>query len=114
METIPQAIPVPSSEQKILYGTFWYRLGSGLIDNAIGLLFSFPFKMYFGTETSTTILSTIMSLVVIAYKPFMEYRYGATIGKMALTLKVVDYDYKKAGLMQILLRNVFHILPALF
>jgi uncharacterized RDD family membrane protein YckC len=43
----------------------------------------------------------------------MEYNYGATLGKMALRLKVVNLQFEKADLQEILLRNIFHIVPPL-
>ncbi len=43
----------------------------------------------------------------------MEYIYGATLGKMALKLRVVDAQFEKAGLQEILLRNIFNIVPSL-
>jgi uncharacterized RDD family membrane protein YckC len=43
----------------------------------------------------------------------MEYMYGATLGKMSLNLKVTSVDFNKASLNQILVRNVFNIVPSL-
>ena len=50
-----------------------------------------------------------MFLVQLIYKPFFEYKYGATPGKMALKLKVLRKDFEQAGLKEILLRNSFDI-----
>jgi uncharacterized RDD family membrane protein YckC len=39
----------------------------------------------------------------------MEANYGATFGKMAMNLKVVNLELQAAGAREVLLRNVFHI-----
>ena len=54
-----------------------------------------------------------MSIAGTAYKPFCEYEYGATLGKMALKLKVVNQQFEKANLQEVLLRNVFQIVLTL-
>ena len=58
-------------------------------------------------------LLALITIVGIGYKPFMEFTYGATWGKMALKLKVTNMSFEKAELSEILLRNIFHILPTL-
>ena len=55
----------------------------------------------------------VVSLLGIAYKPVMEIMYGASLGKMALKLKVTNLEFEKADVGQILLRNIFHIVPQL-
>jgi uncharacterized RDD family membrane protein YckC len=55
----------------------------------------------------------IVAFIGVAYKPFMEASYGATLGKMALKLKVTNLDYEQPDLQTILLRNIFHIVPSL-
>lgn len=70
--------------------------------------------MYFNvTSAKSSLLLAVVTLLTLAYKPIMEYVYGATLGKMALKLKVVDAQFEKAGLQEILLRNIFHIVPSL-
>jgi uncharacterized RDD family membrane protein YckC len=104
METISEPLIVLEPAENIRYATFWYRFGAVIIE-----LINLPFKMYYGNEWGNTLFFTLLALIGITYKPFMEYRYGATFGKMALKLKVVNMEYKKATLIKILLRNIFNI-----
>lgn len=42
----------------------------------------------------------------MCYKPFMEFQYGATLGKMAVKLKVVNLDFEKITLSQSITRYI--------
>lgn len=93
----------------VVYGGFWQRFGATFID---GLIMA-PINWGIGYLTSryyeTTILIALTSLLTIAYRPAMEYIYGATVGKMALRLKVVNRNFERCELHEILLRNIFQI-----
>lgn len=98
---------------KVTYGGFWVRLGALLLDGIILAPISFGLTYFNIIEWKSSMLFIAITVVGTAYKPFMEYTYGATLGKMALKLKVVTQTYEKADLGKILLRNIFNILPAL-
>ncbi|WP_194851306.1 RDD family protein [Nonlabens antarcticus] len=55
----------------------------------------------------------LITTVSIAYKPLMEGFYGATLGKMSMGMRVVDYDGHKINAPQAILRSVFTIAQAL-
>ena len=57
---------------------------------------------------STAVLLGI-NLLALIYKPLMEANNSATVGKMALNLKVVNLELERASLGEVLLRNIFHI-----
>jgi uncharacterized RDD family membrane protein YckC len=61
----------------------------------------------------SSISLVLLSVMAVAYKPFMESVYGATLGKMVLKLKVVNVRLEKASLGEILSRNIFHVVPFL-
>ena len=48
-------------------------------------------------------------LLSIIYKPYCEYKWSATPGKMAFSCKVVNNSFEKADLNTILFRNIFYI-----
>jgi uncharacterized RDD family membrane protein YckC len=105
MEVLDQ----PLIETKVRYGAFWPRVGASLIDTLVVAPVIFG-VMYFNIVSwKSTGLLILANIVVIAYKPFMEYGYGATLGKMALGLRVVDLQLGQPNLNNVLLRNIFHI-----
>jgi len=77
---------------------FWVRFGAYIIDALIftpfGLL-SF-FNMY---KFKSTVLLVAISLPYLFYKPLMESFCGATLGKMACGIKVIDSQGKKLSLL---------------
>lgn len=97
----------------VIYGGFWVRFGAMFIDGLVLAPVSVGFMYYNATSSKSALLLAVISILSLAYKPVMEYVYGATLGKMALKLRVVNVEFEKAGLQEILLRNIFHIIPPL-
>jgi uncharacterized RDD family membrane protein YckC len=97
----------------VIYGGFWVRFGAMFIDGLVLAPVSVGVTYYNATSAKSPILLAVITLLSLAYKPVMEYIYGATLGKMALKLRVVDAQFEKAGLQEILLRNIFNIVPSL-
>jgi len=91
------------------YATFWPRFLALFIDGLL-LAILMPLTIYNRNEWKSLTLLIIVSVIQFSYKPFFEYRYGATPGKMALGLKVVNYEFQQATAEQILIRNIFQIL----
>lgn len=107
MEQMTSDILVDLEKTDVRYSTFWQRFFASLID---GLILS-PLSIidsYFDNWNSVVIITTAF-LVGVIYKPFLEMRYGATLGKKALGLRVVNENYEKAGPKHIILRNIFDI-----
>jgi len=76
---------------------FWIRVGTYIIDGLIfipivilGIWNTYSLK-------STTLL-ILISLPGLIYKPFMESFFGATLGKMACGIKVIDNNSRKLSL----------------
>jgi uncharacterized RDD family membrane protein YckC len=108
--------PQPSTTidpNTVIYGGFWARFGAMFIDGLVLAPISVGVMYFNVTSAKSSLLLAVVTLLSLAYKPVMEYVYGATLGKMALKLKVVDAQFEKAGLQEILLRNIFNIVPSL-
>ncbi|MBN2317093.1 MAG: RDD family protein [Sedimentisphaerales bacterium] len=82
---------------------FWIRVVAQIVDFLIfipivglGIWNTFSLK--------STIVLVLMSLPGLVYKPFMESFFGATIGKMACGIKVIDEKGKKLSLSKAYLR----------
>lgn len=65
----------------------------GIIQGLLGYAFQAP------------LVKAMSWVLTLGYPPFMLYQYQATLGKMALKLKVVSEDGKKLEVFQILLRE---------
>jgi uncharacterized RDD family membrane protein YckC len=113
MEEVLDQSFVQPERSAVKYGGFWQRFGALFID---GLILA-PISMglnYFNIITwKSPMILVAITIIAIGYKPFMEYSYGATWGKMALKLKVTNLEFEKADLQAILMRNIFHIVPQL-
>jgi len=112
MNYAPQQDLLTEEQFHVTYGNFWPRFWAVLIDGIILSVFT-PITVYNKTEWKNLSLLIIVSFIQFSYKPFFEYRYGATPGKMALRLKVVNYEFQQASLAQIITRNIFGILSGL-
>jgi uncharacterized RDD family membrane protein YckC len=83
-------------------------VGAALIDMLItvpifiGLLF---------LQSPTLFLLGVV--VLVAYKPLMEGLLGATVGKLALGLRVVDKETRPIGLVTALIRAALFIVSSL-
>lgn len=100
-------------EVRVTYGGFWARFGALFLDGLILAPLSFGVSFFNIISWKSAAVMMLINLVGIGYKPFMEFYYGATLGKMALRLKVVNLDFEQPDLQTVLLRNIFHIVPSL-
>ena len=73
------------------YAGFMTRVGASIVDflvliPLIGLL------VYALIMLKSLPIVIAVTLIMAVYKPLMEYQYGATLGKMALGVKVIDEE----------------------
>ncbi|MBB4078149.1 putative RDD family membrane protein YckC [Lewinella aquimaris] len=68
---------------------FWIRVAAALIDFLI-LLPAAALTILFTVYQPSLIAVILVLLLTAAYKPLMEHFYGATVGKMACKLRVID------------------------
>ncbi|MBX9783108.1 MAG: RDD family protein [Chitinophagaceae bacterium] len=86
---------------------FWSRFGARFIDGIILRVFSFILSAV-TAQWGSPYLVAFTSLLPLFYQPVMEYIYGASVGKMALGIKVVNYDLEKLTLSNVVLRNILY------
>ncbi len=101
--------PQQDKQPPIRYATFGARLGASLIDSLILLPFV---ALNFHNLTNSKIFAfdLLNSLLFVFYKPLMEWKYGATFGKMALKIKVVNEQFQSITLDQSVLRFLFYFI----
>ena len=58
------------------------------------------------SEEASTTDGLIQAIIVVAYYVILTVAFGATLGKMAMGMKVVDRDGNKAGAGPVLIREV--------
>jgi uncharacterized RDD family membrane protein YckC len=105
---------VNQTEKQVEYATFWSRAGAYILDGIIVGAFTFIINAINIANFKSFLIYLPIAIVAIFYKPFMESKYGATFGKMALKLKVTDQNYNQIDFKQSLLRSIILIFPAIF
>lgn len=75
----------------IIYASFWTRVGASLIDFLV-LLPLIGLMMYNNMAVKSMWIMIGLYVLMAAYKPLLEWDKGATLGKMAVKIKVVDAD----------------------
>lgn len=103
-EVLDQELLIENQASQHQYAGFWIRVGASFIDllaysPVLGLNI---YNIYFLKNLPVQVATTLLLLV---YKPFMEYRYGATLGKMALKIKVIDGNANSITIPQAFIRN---------
>lgn len=88
--------------------SFKIRLKATLFDTIILLVLT-PIVFYNVTKWKSVPILIVISLIGISYKILMEYKFGATFGKMIAKIRVTNYEYGKADIIEILQRNLFQI-----
>lgn len=99
-------------EEAIIYASFNKRVGAALVD--VGVFLPIIFLSYYNIFSLKSFpLAVACALGYTLYQPFMEYNFQATFGKIAMKIKVVNYEYQKADLETILMRNSLYILSSI-
>ncbi|MEM1322058.1 MAG: RDD family protein [Bacteroidota bacterium] len=96
-------------EGEVQMAGFWTRVWAALIDGLVMMPLAL-LGMYNMLMGKVFLLAVLQSLAYVAYKPLMEWKYGATLGKMAVKIKVVNYDYQPISLDQSYLRFIFYFI----
>jgi uncharacterized RDD family membrane protein YckC/DNA-directed RNA polymerase subunit RPC12/RpoP len=90
----------PAATGAMRYAGFWIRFGAAFIDGILLNLSSLVVGLIGGAISSAGdagavaggSLLAVYYLAMLAYGPFMHGKYGATLGKMAVKIKVVRAD----------------------
>ena len=72
----------------------------------VGILTATGVVEFSVSEEANTTDGLIRAIIVVAYYVILTVAFGATLGKMALGMKVVDRDGNRAGVGPILIREV--------
>ncbi|MBT1699208.1 RDD family protein [Fulvivirgaceae bacterium PWU4] len=113
MEEILDEPLIEINKNTVKYGGFWKRFVAVLIDGVILTPVTLGVTYFNTIDWKNPAIFIAVSLAGMAYKPVMESLYGATLGKMALKLKVVNGNFEMAGIGTILLRNSLSLVPSI-
>lgn len=94
---------IDENKIEVKYANFWIRLGAALLD-ALIFLPVFAFNFYNIFEIRSIELFILLVSIQAYYKPFMEYKFGGTLGKMICKIRVVDENYQPITGNQAMLR----------
>jgi uncharacterized RDD family membrane protein YckC len=109
-ETILDQPIIEQQKSITTYGGFWQRIGAAFLDWVVMVPISLGIK-YLNFGPWSPVVSVVLNLIPVIYKPLMEFHYGATVGKMVLRLRVRNLEMEEASLGAIFRRNVFYLIP---
>ncbi len=101
------------TEEIVEYAKFWNRAGAYLLDTIFLAAFTLSINAINISSFKSFLLYLPVALIAILYKPYMESKYGATFGKIALSLKVTDQEFNRIDFSQSILRSSILIFPAI-
>ena len=86
---------------KRVYGGFWKRFCAGWVDFFVLLPFIIIFLLFEGIDKQLAILITIPSTVLFSmYNVYFHARFGGTLGKLAVGIRVAKSDGTKIGWLE--------------
>jgi len=105
----PEESLFPETEFRM--ASFGQRLAASLIDGLLvtGVMFCLTYLNIKFWKSG--IVFILYSMAAVAYKPWMEYRWGATVGKMALAIRVVGSGFRRVTIKEELRRVSFYLVP---
>ncbi len=105
--------PALNDNEKIEYASNFKRFIALTIDTLIIFTITLPLEYFNITEYKNLKVLLLISIFTVAYKPFFEYKFGATPGKKLMGLKVISHEYSKLKLSRATFRNIFFVIPTL-
>lgn len=99
-------------ELDIRFAKFGSRFGASMLDGLILIIITLPLTYYNVIHWKIPVIFILTSLFSIIYKPFMEFRFGATLGKMAVRIRVVGSEFHPVTLREELRRVSFYLFPS--
>lgn len=114
-----QEMQKEEKQGRILYGGFWARLAAHFIDGFIINIASIPlgllslsrfYSITYGDELSEVFFDLVGGLIGLGigfgYYVYMTYKYQATLGKMAIGVRVLNEKGEKPTLSEVVIREV--------
>ncbi len=93
--------------KKFKYTSFWDRLFAGIVDGIVFIPLGI-IQLYFldvdSPQTAFFIVALVNAALFYGYSIIMHHKFGQTLGKMALSIKVIDEDEET---MNITLKQAF-------
>lgn len=97
--------PKDDSIREPKYAGFWIRVGASLLDALVLLPFG-ALSIYNLISFKNLTIQILLTVISAIYKPYMEYTYGAALGKMWTNLKVIsEEDLEGLTVNQTILRS---------
>ncbi len=97
-----------SDPQPVEYATFWDRVKASFIDGLI-LLLPVGGLMLYGLYTKNMSMVLLSPILGISYKVYMEGQYGATYGKMAANIKMINNQGTQISMHESLKKNMVYV-----
>ena len=112
-QVLDNELTINETDSEVKWAGFWIRVGASFVDFAVylPLIGLNIYKLY---VLKSMPLQLFVALLMILYKPLMEYRYGATLGKLAVKIKVVNKDFEKITLPQSVIRYIPWLIGQVF
>ena len=98
-----------NEKRQLEYASFWTRVGASLLDTLI-LLPVAVLNIYNILDFKQLPLYVLLGFVALIYKVFMEFKYGATLGKMIVKIQVINEEEEPISFEQAIVRNIFYLL----
>ncbi|MFC4635556.1 RDD family protein [Dokdonia ponticola] len=92
---------------------FTDRFLASIIDSIIIGGLSFAINQLNFTTFKSFGVYLIFALIGMAYKPYFESRYKATLGKMVMKMEVTDLNYNYIDFNKSIMRSLILIVPAI-
>lgn len=96
-------------EPQYTYVGFWPRFGALFIDALILIAVSYFIKLPLQELDNELVVLIVTAMVPLFYHLLLEYKFAATLGKMLLKIKIVNYEMQPPTLSNIILRNIIYI-----
>jgi len=93
----------------IVYATFWNRALAAIVDSLVLIIPSSGLVMY-GMISKSLWMVLVGSAIGMIYKVWMEGTYGATLGKMAVKIKMINSDRQQISLSESLQKNLIYVI----
>lgn len=107
-------LPIKKDGHKV-YAGFWKRFGAAVVDLLVFIPLIFIFTYLEGISIGIAMITVIISSTLSSmYTIYFHYRFGATLGKMAVGIKVTLPNGSTIGLKQAILRSSVDLGFALF
>jgi len=102
-----------NQNEEVVYADFWTRFGAYILDVIIIAPISLGLNYVNFITLKSFFFYLFITLLLLLYKPFFEFKYGATYGKMATNLKVTDYQFQKIDFERSFIRSLIFIIPSI-